>query len=56
MQKKKSHDAKKRDFTIISAASRYVSHVSDWTATSLFINVSVFYTPKSISKYEYHAK
>ncbi len=51
MQKKKSHD-----FTIISAASRYVSHISDWTATSLFINVSVFYMPKSISTYEYHAK
>ncbi len=42
--------------TFQQLAALYVSRISDWTAMSLFMNVSVLCMPKSISTYEYYAK
>ncbi len=42
--------------TFQQLAAFYVSRISDWTAMSLFMNVSVLCMPKSISTYEYHTK
>ncbi len=43
-------------WNVSAVSSFYVSRISDWTAMSLFMNVSVLCMPKSISTYEYHTK